>query len=144
MASAQPGDTVHIHYTGRLTDGTTFDSSQGRDPLAFTLGSGQVIPGFDAGINGMSPGDTKTIEIPADDAYGPRRDELAFDISRSQFPEGHIPEEGEQLEVGLQDGGSMRVVVKEVGEETVTLDANHPLAGETLIFDLELVEIDRG
>ncbi len=141
MAQATSGDTVHIHYTGRLADGTVFDTSEGRAPLAFTLGSGQVIPGFDRGVTGMTPGETKTIEIPAVDAYGAARPELSFDVPRDQFPEGQLPDEGDQLEVGLNDGSTMRVVVQTVGEDHVTLDANHPLAGKDLIFDLELVEI---
>ncbi len=141
MATAKAGDTVHIHYTGRLTDGTVFDSSEGSDPLQFTLGSGQVIPGFDAGVTGMAPGEQKTIEIPAAKAYGEARPEMVFQVPREQFPDGYVPQVGEALEVGLQTGGAIPVTVKAVDDEGVTLDANHPLAGQDLIFDLELVEI---
>ena len=141
MATAQSGDSVRIHYTGRLTDGTVFDSSEGGEPLAFTLGSGQVIPGFDLGVTGMDVGETKTIEIPAAEAYGPYRDDLALQVERDQFPPDIEPEEGQELQLGMADGGTISVIVKEIGEHVVTLDANHPLAGEDLIFDLELVSI---
>ena len=141
MPAAKSGDTVRIHYTGRLDNGDVFDSSEGRAPLEFTLGSGQVIPGFDRGVTGMAPGDKKTIEIPAAEAYGAARPEMTFDVPRAQFPEGYVPEVGEMLEVGMQSGDTMQVVVKAVGDDAVTLDANHPLAGQDLIFDLELVSI---
>lgn len=141
MPSAQSGDTVRIHYTGRLADGTVFDSSEGGEPLSFTLGSGQVIPGFDQGVTGMDEGESKTIEIPAAEAYGPYRDDLALSVGRDQFPPNITPEVGQPLSLGLDDGGTLDVVVTEVGEQSVTLDANHPLAGKDLIFDLDLVEI---
>lgn len=140
MAQAQAGDTVRVHYTGRLTDGTVFDSSQGRDPLEFTLGEGQVIPGFDEAVSGMAPGDERTITIPADQAYGPRRDDLVFPVPREQFPAELEPEVGQQLQ--MSQGNQVAIVtVREVSPEAVTLDANHPLAGSDLTFDLELVEI---
>lgn len=139
--AATHGDTVRVHYTGTLDDGTQFDSSEGREPLEFTLGSGQVIPGFDAGVTGMEPGEAKTIQIPADEAYGPRRDEMMLRVSPDQFPEGMDPQVGQQLQLQQQDGQAVVVRVAEVTDEGVTLDANHPLAGEDLTFELTLDEI---
>jgi peptidylprolyl isomerase len=141
MAQAQQGDTVQVHYTGRLRDGTTFDSSQDRDPLEITLGQGAVIPGFEKAIQGMAVGDQKTAEIPSDDAYGPRRDELVMEVPRTQLPEGMDPKPGEQLRMQTPDGQAVPVVVAETNEEAVRIDANHPLAGEDLTFDLLLVKI---
>lgn len=138
---ATNGDTVRIHYTGTLEDGTRFDSSEGREPLEFTLGSGQVIPGFDAGVAGMEPGQTKTIQIPAAEAYGPRREEMMLQVGAEQFPEGMEPEVGQQLQLNQPDGQAVVVRVAEVTDEGVTLDANHPLAGEDLTFELTLAEI---
>lgn len=142
MAQAKAGDTVQVHYTGTLGDGTIFDSSAGRDPLEFRLGSGQVIPGFDNGIEGMNIGDKKTINIPSDDAYGPVVEDHVFQIERDEIPT-EIP-----LEVGMtlnmhQDGNPqpIPVIVRDVTAESVTLDANHPLAGQDLIFEVELVGI---
>ena len=142
MSTAKAGDAVRIHYTGRLNDGTVFDSSDGREPLGFTLGSGEVIPGFDQGVAGMDVGETKTIEIPAEEAYGAYRDDLALQVPRDQFPEDIAPEVGQQLQLGMADGGTLSVVVTEINDETVTLDANHPLAGKDLTFDLELVRVN--
>ncbi|NNF58689.1 MAG: peptidylprolyl isomerase [Rhodothermaceae bacterium] len=142
MSTAKTGDSVRIHYTGRLNDGTVFDSSDGREPLGFTLGSGEVIPGFDQGVAGMDVGETKTIEIPADEAYGAYRDDLALQVGRDQFPDDIAPEVGQQLQLGMADGGTLSVVVTEINDETVTLDANHPLAGQDLTFDLELVSVN--
>ena len=141
MAQAKAGDTVHVHYTGRLNDGTVFDSSDGRDPLKFTLGSGQVIPGFDNAVANMSIGEKKTVEIPVDQAYGPTQDDLVMPVPRNQFPPDIIPEVGQQLQVGSPTGELLVVTVTDVKEDIVTLDANPPLAGEDLIFDLELVAI---
>lgn len=141
MSTAKSGDTVSIHYTGRLNDGSVFDSSEGREPLSFTLGSGQVIPGFDNGVTGMTTGEKKTIEIPAKEAYGESDPNAVVQVALSDFPEGVTPEVGLPLQLGMEDGGVMQVVVSEVTDETATLDANHPLAGKDLIFDLELVEI---
>ena len=140
MEQAKTGDTVRVHYTGRLEDGNVFDSSQGREPLEFTLGSGQVIPGFDEAVTGMAPGDERTVTIPSDQAYGPRRDEMMVRVERDQFPDNMEPEVGQQLQVS--QGGQVAVVtVAGISDEGVTLDANHPLAGKDLIFDLQLVEI---
>ena len=144
MATAQPGDTVRLHYTGRLRDGSVFDSSAGGEPLSFTLGAGDVIPGFDRGVTGMAEGDERTIEIPAEEAYGEYRDDLAVQVDRRQLPPGLEPEVGQRLQVGMEDGGVLEVVVTEVGDEAVTLDANHPLAGEDLVFDIALVEVQKG
>jgi FKBP-type peptidyl-prolyl cis-trans isomerase 2 len=144
MAQATSGDTVRVHYTGTLTDGTTFDSSEGREPLEFTAGGGQVIPGFDQAVAGMEPGDTKTVEIPADEAYGPQRDEMMLQVTPDQFPEDMDPEVGQQLQLSQPDGQSVVVRVVDVQDDAVTLDANHPLAGEDLTFEITLVEIVDG
>jgi peptidylprolyl isomerase len=140
MPQAKAGDTVRIHYTGTLQDGTVFDSSQGRDPLEFTIGAGQVIPGFDAAVTGMEVGATRTVTIVADEAYGPRRDDMILAIPRDQVPPNINPEVGEQLQVG-QGQERFLVTVAEVNEREVVLDGNHPLAGEDLTFALELVSI---
>ncbi|MBC7893224.1 MAG: peptidylprolyl isomerase [Sphingobacteriaceae bacterium] len=143
MAQAKSGDTVQVHYTGRLEDGSVFDSSDGRDPLEFQLGSGMVIPGFDQGLTGMTVGEKKTIHIPADEAYGPVNEEMILQIERAQIPPDLPLELGMQLNMH-QDGNGQVVPVKvvEVTDESVTLDANHELAGKTLIFDLELVGVN--
>ncbi len=141
MPGAATGDTVRIHYTGTLATGDIFDSSMGREPLEFTLGSGQVIPGFDAGVTGMTPGQSKRVTIPADEAYGPRLEEMTMEVPRDQLPAEANPQVGDQLVVGTASGEQFPVVIAAVTEETVTLDANHPLAGEDLTFDLTLVEI---
>ncbi|GAB4516908.1 MAG: peptidylprolyl isomerase [Anaerolineae bacterium] len=141
MTQAKTGDTVRVHYTGKLADGTVFDSSREREPLEFTIGAGQVIPGFEDAVIGMSPQETKTATIPAEEAYGPHYPELVMVVGRESFPEGTRPEIGQQYQVALQGGQTLIVRVTEVAENTVTLDANHPLAGEDLTFDIELVEI---
>lgn len=142
MKTAQSGNTVQVHYTGTLSDGQLFDSSAGREPLSFQLGSGQVIKGFDDGVSGMEIGEKKTIHIPADEAYGPVNEDLLINFERKNIP-ADVP-----LEIGTtlnmhQDGNGqvVQVVVKEVSDEIVVLDANHPLAGQDLTFELELVEI---
>lgn len=140
MAEARAGDTVRVHYTGTLDDGSVFDSSRGREPLEFTVGAGQVIPGFDEAVTGMQPGEEKRVTIPADDAYGQRRPEMVGSIRREQFPPGIQPAVGQQLQMS-QQGHTFVVTVTEVSDDEVTLDANHPLAGEDLTFQLELVEI---
>ncbi len=141
MSEAKQGDTVHVHYTGRLADGTTFDSSKDRDPLELTLGQGAVIPGFEKAIEGMTVGDQKTAKIPVDEAYGPRRDELVMDVPRTQLPDGMDPKPGEQLRMQTPDGQAVPVVVADTSDEAVKIDANHPLAGKDLTFDLLLVKI---
>ena len=141
MAQAQSGDTVAVHYTGTLSDAQVFDSSEGREPITFTLGAGQVIPGFEQGVAGMSPGDKKTIHIPAEQAYGPHDERLVLDVDRAQFPPDVEPEVGQQFQVQQQDGQSLMVTVTGVTPSHVQLDANHPLAGQDLTFEIELVEI---
>ena len=134
------GDRVRVHYTGRLEGGQVFDSSRDGEPLEFTVGAGEVIAGFDEAVRGMSVGETKTVEIEPEDAYGPRREGLVATIERerAQFPVE--PQVGMNLALPLQDGNQLEVVVTEVTPEHVTIDGNHPLAGEKLIFDVELVE----
>jgi peptidylprolyl isomerase len=140
MPSAKSGDTVRVHYTGKLEDGSVFDSSEGRDPLEFTVGSGQVIPGFDEAVAGMSPGEEREVTIPAADAYGDRKDDLVIVVERSQLPPDIDPEPGQQLQLS-QEGRAFVVTVADVSPENITLDANHPLAGEDLTFELQLVGI---
>ena len=141
MTEAKKNDTVQVHYTGKLDDGTVFDSSREREPLTFTLGTGQVIPGFDAALDGMEVGDSKTVRIPADQAYGERRDDLVLEVTLDQFPPGANPEVGQQFELRTQSGQPIPATVTDVSEETAKLDANHPLAGKTLTFELELVAV---
>lgn len=141
MAQAKVGDTVRVHYTGRLEDGTTFDSSLNRDPIEFTLGLGQLIPGFEQAIIGMEPGESKTTTIPADQAFGPRREDMMLEIDREHVPPGMDLQVGQQLEISQADGQVLLVTVAEVTESKVTLDANHPLAGQDLTFDIQLLEI---
>ena len=132
MSQAKNGDTVKVHYTGKLDDGTVFDTSVGRDPLIFMLGTGQLIPGFEEAIIGMSSGDNKTILIPSDKAYGPHRKEMVVAVAKNQFPE--------DIKLNL-DGKVIIVTILEISDSAVTLDANHPLAGKDLTFDVQLVEI---
>jgi peptidylprolyl isomerase len=141
MATATTGDTVKVHYTGKLEDGTVFDTSRDRDPLEFTLGQQQVIPGFENAVTGMNVGEAKTTNIPVDDAYGQRREDLLFGVSPDQFPEDMAPKVGDQLRVQLSNGQAANVVVFEIKDDAVVLDANHPLAGQNLVFDIELVEV---
>ena len=141
MQQVKNGDKVKVHYHGKLRSGETFDSSKGREPLEFVVGSGQVIKGFDQGVMGMNPGDKKTVEINADDAYGQKDDRNIIEFPIDQFPADMKPEEGMQLMMSDGQGQSFPVTIAEVRPETVVLDANHPLAGQDLIFDIELVEI---
>lgn len=141
MTEVKSGDTVHIHYTGTLADGSVFDSSEGREPLEFTVGSGQVIKGMDEGLPGMKVGDKKRLEIPADDAYGPLNPDARQSIPREGIPDEIPLEVGSQLQMQSPEGHVLPVTVVEVTEATVTLDANHPLAGKDLNFDIELVSI---
>lgn len=164
MSQAKNGDTVRVHYTGTLNDGTIFDSSEsaeeescgcscsssggcgtgddcGCEPLEFTIGAGNVIPGFEKAVLGLSLGESIKVTIPVDEAYGPRHEQMIAVVDRSELSGDIEPIEGQQLEVVLQDGTSMPVLITEVTETTVTLDANHPLAGQDLTFDIKLVEI---
>ncbi|HVT01833.1 MAG TPA: peptidylprolyl isomerase [Thermoanaerobaculia bacterium] len=142
MQTAAKGDTVKVHYAGTLEDGSKFDSSAGGDPFQFKIGSGQVIDGFEDAIIGMKVGDRKRTTIPAENAYGEHEPDLQFEVSRKQVPEGVEIHVGDFLEIGLPDGSSAPMKVADFNEAHVTLDANHPLAGKTLIFDLELLEIE--
>lgn len=141
MSQAKTGDTVKIHYTGTLDDGTEFDSSSGREPFEFTLGGGQVIAGFDSAVDGMAAGDSKTVTIPAGEAYGERHDQLVQQVPRSSLPDDMKPEVGMQLQSRSTEGQAMNLVVTEVDDESITVDSNHPLAGQALTFAIELVEI---
>ncbi|MEJ2666930.1 MAG: peptidylprolyl isomerase [Deinococcales bacterium] len=144
MTAARSGDTVRVHYVGRLDDGTVFDSSREHEPLEFTVGAGEVISGFDRAVEGMEVGEAREARIEVDDAYGERRDDLVLDVPRDQVPEGLDIEPGMRLELSQPDGEAVPVTVADIGDETVTLDANHPLAGQPLTFELELVEIAGG
>ena len=141
MAAAKSGDTVRIHYTGTLGDGTQFDSSAGRDPLEFALGGGQVIPGFDSAVTGMAVGDQKTVTIEPDDANGQRHEQLVQQVPRDTLPDNIDPTVGMQLQSQSPDGQVMNLVIVEMNDESITLDANHPLSGQALTFAIELVEI---
>ena len=141
MQQVQKGDAVSVHYHGKLTDGTTFDSSEGREPLQFTAGSGQVIKGFDDAILGMMTGDKKTVNIPVADAYGERNDDMIMEYPKSDFPADMNPEVGMELQMGDDSGNVFPVVIVEVADDMVLRDANHPLAGQDLIFEIELVSI---
>jgi peptidylprolyl isomerase len=145
MTQARKGNKVRVSYTGRLEDGTIFDASEecdgcygGSGPLEFTIGDGSVISGFDAAVIGMSPGDNKTVIIDIDDAYGPHLEELVAEIDRKDVPEGMNPEPGQHLEIVQEQGQTFPVVVIGVTPEKITLDANHPLAGRELTFDIRL------
>lgn len=141
MQQAKNGDTVKVHYEGRLSDGTTFDSSEGQDPLEFEVGSGLVIKGFDDGVVGMQVGDKKTLKIPAEEAYGDKNPDMLVEFPKEQFPDDLKPEVGMTLNMTNGEGQVIPVVITEVREESVILDANPPLAGEDLVFDIELIEI---
>jgi len=141
MAQAKQGDTVNIHYTGKLGDGTVFDTSLNRHPLQFTIGKGQVIAGFEQAVVGMNTGESKTTTIPVDQAYGPRREDMIVTVERSQLPADLNPAVGQRLEMTQMDDQTLLVTVTAVTDTTMTLDANHPLAGKDLTFDLQLVGI---
>ena len=140
--SAGNGDTVKIHYKGTLNDGEVFDSSEGREPLEFKIGEKRVIPGFEAGVMGMDVGDKKNINIPCAEAYGPRNPEMIMALPKTQFPPDINPTVGAQLQMQTNTGQTVMVIVTEVSETDVTLDANHPMAGKDLNFELELVSIN--
>ncbi len=142
MTTAQIGNRVRVHYTGRLDDGQVFDSSEGGTPLAFTIGSGQVIPGFENGVVGMSPGDAKTVNIPCADAYGERQDAGLMQVPRDEFPPDLPLEVGTSVQGQQQSGRQVTFTIIAVTDEEVTLDANHPLAGKDLTFELTLVSIE--
>ncbi|HOO63551.1 MAG TPA: peptidylprolyl isomerase [Synergistaceae bacterium] len=139
---AEKGKRVKVHYTGTLTDGTVFDSSRDREPLEFVLGAGQMIPGFDKGVEGMKVGEEKSLRLSPEDAYGERNDNLLFRVSSEALPEGYTPQEGDMLQVTTDKGFPMRVTVAEIAEEYLMLDGNHQLAGQELLFTVELVEVN--
>jgi peptidylprolyl isomerase len=141
MAQAKDGDTVRVHFTGKLKSGETFDSSHEGEPLEFTIGKREVIPGFEQGVIGMSIGERKTVGVPADEAYGPHHDAMVLVVDRSQLPSGLDPQVGQQLRLDMEDGRRFVAMVRDAGESTITLDANHPLAGRELIYDIELLEV---
>ena len=141
MSEVKLNDTVKVHYTGTLNNGQVFDSSKDRDPLQFKVGSGQVIQGFDQALLGMTLNDTKTVNIPANEAYGPVRENLIAEIKKTQLPEGMNPEVGTPLATRREDGTEMIFKVIEVMEETLKIDGNHPLAGQDLNFEITLVDI---
>ena len=141
MSQAALGHTVKVHYTGTLDDGSQFDTSRGREPLTVTIGKGELIPGFEQALLGMAEGESKSVTIESDDAYGPHRSELVQEIERSLIPPEMDLEVGGSVMVRGPDEQPMRLLIRELSEDSVTLDANHPLAGENLTFDLELVQI---
>ena len=144
MAQAKAGDKVKVHYHGKLANGETFDSSEGRAPLEFEVGSGMVIKGFDDGVAGMSIGEKKTINIPVEHAYGPKNPEMVIEMPKAKFPPDMELEVGLPLAMSDGSGQQYQVVIAEINADSVKLDANHPLAGEDLVFDIELVEIVGG
>jgi len=141
MIQAKQGDTVKVHYTGKLDDGTVFDTSRNRNPLQFTIGKGQVIVGFEQAIDGMTTGESKTVTIPMENAYGPHRKEMIITMERSKLPADLNPKVGQRLELTQMDDRNILVTVTAVTDSILTLDANHPLSGKNLVFDIELVGI---
>lgn len=141
MSETKPGDTVRINYTGKLTDGTRFDSSEGREPLEFQVGSGQIISGLDREVEGMKVGDKQTVTVPAEEAYGPYDAAKVQQVPRDALPPELEPQEGMQLQAQTPEGAQMTLIVTAVAEQEITVDANHPLAGKDLIFEIEMVEI---
>jgi len=144
MVQAKSGDTVRIHYSGFLMDGTIFDSSLEGEPFEFTLGDGSVIPGFDAGLLGMTEGDEKTLAIPPESAYGARDEGLVAEIERTQIPPDIDPQVGAILQITSQEGDASNVIITQVTDNAITLDGNHPLAGQELIFEVKLLEVVTG
>ena len=142
MQQVQSGDTVKVHYEGKLQSGELFDSSEGRDPLEFTVGTGQVIKGFDDALIDMKVGEKKTVNIPVENAYGERSQEALISVPRTEFPDDLNPEVGQELQMSDDQGHVFPVVVAEVADDHVVLDANHPLAGEELTFNITLVDIN--
>ncbi len=144
VAQAKEGDEVQVHYTGKLEDGTVFDTSEDGEPLSFTIGENRVIPGFEEAVSGMEPGDSKTTEVDPEQAYGEHRDDMVMEMERDQIPDDVDPEVGQQLQLRLENGQTVPVLITALGEDTVTIDANHPLAGRTLLFEIELVDVSEG
>lgn len=142
MSQAQNGNKVQVHYKGSLEDGTVFDESHPEKPLEFQVGSGQVIAGFDKAVEGMNTGESKTVKIASSDAYGDRRDDLVLSVGRDRIPPDIDVSVGQRLQMERNDGHKVPVTVTEVTDENVTLDANHPLAGKDLTFEIKLVKVD--
>jgi peptidylprolyl isomerase len=141
MAQAATGDTVKVHYTGKLDDGTVFDTSVESEPLQFKIGEGQLIPDFEKAVIGMEPGESKTFQVVSDDAYGPHHEEMVMVVDRKDVPENLDPQPNQKLQIRQQDGNAFVVTVTDVSENNITLDGNHPLAGKDLTFDIQLMEI---
>ncbi|MCG3114197.1 MAG: peptidylprolyl isomerase [Candidatus Manganitrophus sp. SA1] len=141
MAQAKRGNAVKVHYVGKFEDGTVFDTSREREPLPFTIGEGEVIPGFEEAVVGMNPGESKKVVIPAENAYGPRHEEMVLVVDRQNLPEGVDPQVGQQYQIPQSDGQSIVVTVTDASDSSVTLDGNHPLAGRALTFEIELLEV---
>ncbi len=141
MTKAKNGNKVTVHYTGKLDNGSIFDTSKDRDPLTFTLGAGEIIPGFEKAVIGMDTGESKTVHVPTDEAYGSRMKELVTVVKLKDFPEHLTPELGQQLKIPRDNGKPLIVSVTDISGSNVTLDANHPLAGKNLTFEIELVEV---
>ena len=143
MAKANEGNEVQVHYTGKLEDGTIFDSSED-EPLSFTIGENRVIPGFEEAVTGMEPGDSKTTEVEPERAYGEHREDMVMEMDRDQIPGEVDPEVGQQLQLRLENGQTVPVLITALGDDSVTIDANHPLAGRKLIFDIEVINVSEG
>ena len=143
MKEAQVGDLVSVHYTGKLKSGEIFDSSKDRDPLKFTLGNKEMLAGFEKGVVGMKPGEAKSVTLEPENAFGDRREDLLLEYPKNEFPQDITPSVGLQLKLSNSSGANLTVVITAMGEDSVTLDGNHPLAGQTLVFDIELIEIQQ-
>jgi len=144
VAEAKEGDEVQVHYTGKLEDGTVFDTSEDGEPLSFTVGEERVIPGFEEAVTGMEPGESKTTEVDPEQAYGEHREDMVMEMEKDQIPNEVDPEVGQQLQLRLENGQTVPVLITALGEDTVTIDANHPLAGRKLIFEIEVVDVAEG
>ena len=141
MAQAKNGSTVTVNYTGRLEDGSVFDETQNKEPLRFVLGKDRLIKGFEQAVVGMSPGESKTVKLPPEDAYGPKRDEMLVSVDRGKIPQDVQPQVGQRVELKQQDGSPIGATVTEVTDSRIVVDANHPLAGHSLTFDISMVEV---
>jgi peptidylprolyl isomerase len=144
MRQAKHGDTVRVHYRGKLRDGSVFDASFDREPLQFTIGGGEIMPGFEDAVVGMKPGDLKTTEVSGEKAFGPYREDMLVVVEKNELPENVEPELGQSVPISRPDGPRVDLTVTEVTESEVTLDTNHPLAGEDLKFEIELIDIVYG
>lgn len=141
MSNVKRGDTVKVHYTGKLDDGAIFDTTDDRDPIQFTIGDGNIIAGFEQAVVGMHPGESKTVKVSADRAFGPHHQELVIEVDKKEIVDEVDPEIGQRLQVNQPDGQKFLVTVTEISESRITLDANHPLAGKDLTFEIQLLEV---